>query len=247
MIFRQPLLNGVLLKRYKRFFAEIKHKETTILAHVPNSGSMRGCCDPGSLCRFSKNDDPMRKLKFTLEMVQANSTWVGVNTTIPNKIIHEAFINKTIDEWNKYNHIQKEVTINEKSRIDFALWSGTETKFEFKKLDLKKSKLKFHFIEVKNVSLAENNLALFPDAVTERGQKHLKDLMNLMDWGHTTEILFTIQRADATSFAPADHIDIEYGRLLRMAKKRGVLITPLLCSISENEISLTNKKLDLNF
>lgn len=246
MQYHRPLLEGVLVKRYKRFFADVEHDGRTILAHVPNSGSMKGCSEPGSPCRISFDDSPTRKLKYTLQMVKSPQSWVGVNTQIPNKIVSEAFERKILPAWANYNRIQREVAINDKTRIDFALWkSDAEEKLAFKTFDLQKGPLKFHFVEVKNVSLVENNVAVFPDAVTERGQKHLKELMQLTEWGHTTEILFTIQREDAETFGPADLIDPEYGKLLREANKKGVVITPLLCQLTENEVSLTEKKLPL--
>ena len=118
---------------------------------------------------------------------------------------------------------------------------------EMKKADLKNGKTKFHFIEVKNVSLAENEVAMFPDSVTERGQKHLLELMQLIDWGHTCEILFTIQRTDGKTFSAAHMIDPEYSKLLEQAHKHGVKISPLLCDLSHKGIELTNKLIPLKF
>ncbi len=252
MQYHRPLLEGILVKRYKRFFADVDYNGKTILAHVPNSGSMKGCSEPGSPCRFTFDDSPTRKIKYTLQMVRSSQSWVGVNTQVPNKIVFEAFEKKLLPHWRKFNCGQREVAINGKTRIDFAFWknrsrkeASLKDKIEFKSINLKKSKKKFHFVEVKNVSLSEDGTALFPDSVTERGQKHLKELIQLVEWGHSAEILFTIQRMDVERFAPADHIDAEYGKLLRRANKKGVIITPLLCHLTEKEVLLTKKTLPL--
>lgn len=245
MKFTKPILEGTFLKRYKRFFADVELDGETVIAHVANSGSMRGCNIPGMPCLISFDDNPARKLKYTLEMVKAPGSWIGVNTQIPNKIVKEALENKLFENLKDFIHIHPEAKINDKSRLDFALSVNPE--IEFKKVDLKSGKDKFHFIEVKNVSLAEDNISKFPDSVTERGQKHLKDLMQLMDWGHTCEILYTIQRTDGKVFSPASEIDPKYAELLKQADSHGVIISPYLCDLSAEGISLTNKKLSLRF
>ena len=245
MRFTKPILEGTFLKRYKRFFADVTLDGQTVVAHVPNSGSMKGCNIAGSLCRVTHDDNPERKLKYTLEMIQAPTSWVGVNTQIPNKIVREGIENKILKHWKKYNFHQGEAKINDKSRLDFVL---CEEEFgEFKKVNLKTTKQKFHFIEVKNVSLVEDGIAKFPDAVTERGQKHLLELMKLIDQGHTAELVFTIQRSDATVFSPAKEIDPEYAKLLKQAQDHGVILSPLLCSLSTEEVLLTPETLKVKF
>jgi sugar fermentation stimulation protein A len=245
MDFTKPILEGVFLKRYKRFFADVELNGETVVAHVANSGSMRGCNTPGMPCLISFDDNPSRKLKYTLEMVKTPHSWVGVNTQIPNRIVKLALENNIFETLKDFKKIHPEAKINDKSRLDFALSKNAD--IEFKKIDLKKGKDKFHFIEVKNVSLVEDKIAKFPDSVTERGQKHLKDLMQLIDWGHTCEILYTIQRTDGKIFSPAMDIDPAYADLLKKAYDYGVTISPYLCDLSKQKISLTNKKLTLHF
>jgi sugar fermentation stimulation protein A len=177
-------------------------------------------------------------------MIQTPTSWVGVNTQIPNKIVREAVEAKLLPHWKNYDYYQAEAKINEKSRLDFVL-SDREI-YDFKTINLKTSKEKFHFVEVKNVSLVEDGIAMFPDAVTERGQKHLEELMKLIDMGHTAEILFTIQRTDATVFRAAHEIDPDYAKLLKKAKDHCVLITPLQCKLSSQEICLTPEVLPLD-
>jgi sugar fermentation stimulation protein A len=178
-------------------------------------------------------------------MVKTPDSWVGVNTQIPNKIVKEALENKIFENLINFQHIHPEAKINDKSRLDFAL--STNPEIEFKKIDLKKGSDKFHFIEVKNVSLTESGIAKFPDSVTERGQKHLNDLMQLIDWGHTCEILYTIQRTDGKTFSPASEIDPKYAELLKKAHRHGVTISPYLCDLSSQGIWLTNKTLPLTY
>ncbi len=243
MRYEKPLIEGRFLKRYKRFFADICVKNKVITAHVPNSGSMKGCLFNNAPCLVSFHDDPARKLQYTLEMIQTPTSWVGVNTQMPNKIVKEALEKKLFPRLHSFLRIIPEAKINDKSRLDFALCNDFD--IEIKKVDLKTSKTKFHFIEVKNVSLVEDGIAMFPDSVTERGQKHLKDLMQLLDWGHTCEILFTVQRTDAHAFSPATSIDPVYSDLLKKAIQSGVLVSPLLCHLSQEEIYLINQPIPL--
>ncbi len=243
MQFTKPILEGTFLQRYKRFFADVKIGQETVVAHVANSGSMKGCNTPNSPCLVSFDDNPERKLKYTLEMIKTPTSWVGVNTQVPNKIVREAIEAKLLPHWKNYDYYQAEAKINEKSRLDFVL-SDREI-YDFKTINLKTSKEKFHFVEVKNVSLVEDGIAMFPDAVTERGQKHLEELMKLIDMGHTAEILFTIQRTDAKLFRAAHEIDPDYSKLLKQAKDHGVLVTPLKCQLSAKEIVLTPEVLPL--
>ncbi len=243
MEFSKPILEGIFLKRYKRFFADVELNGEIVVAHVANSGSMRGCNMPDMPCLVSFDDNPARKLKYTLEMVKTPTSWVGVNTQIPNKIVKEALLSDSFEQYSKYKKVHAEAKINDKSRLDFAL--STDPDIDFRKVDLKKGNDKFHFIEVKNVSLVEDKVAKFPDSVTERGQKHLNDLMQLIDWGHTCEILYTIQRTDGKMFAPAADIDPVYAETLKKAQDHGVVISPHLCALSPQGIYITNKKIPL--
>ncbi|RYZ67324.1 MAG: DNA/RNA nuclease SfsA, partial [Proteobacteria bacterium] len=205
MKYRVPLDEGLFLKRYKRFFADIQWQGQTLIAHVANTGSMKGVNNPGQPCLFSHTDNPDRKLRQTLEAIRSMSgAWIGVNTATPNAIVRETLerivaappaekFHKSWSHWHGYDSVKPEFKISAETRLDFALGkTGSDKK---------------HFIEVKNVTLAEGEVAMFPDAETTRGQKHLQELMKLVDEGHTAEILFTIQRNDCEHFAPAHLID----------------------------------------
>ncbi len=226
------LYQGQFLKRYKRFFADINYDGEIIVAHVANTGSLKSINIPGQPCLFSKSDNPERKLQYTLEMIQAPSGgWVGVNTSHPNRIMKKAAEAQWFDHWKNFSRVQSEVKINAKTRLDLMLFNEGENKK--------------HYIEIKNTTLVENGLAQFPDAVTERGQKHLQELMLLKKQGHGAEIVFTIQRTDAETFAPADEIDPVYGQLLRKAHKQGVLITPVVIETSSQGLTVSRRLLPL--
>lgn len=241
MKFVKKLQTGVFLKRYKRFFADVELQGQVVVAHVPNTGSLKSVNIPHLACRVSETDNPERKLKFTLEMIQAPSgAWVGVNTSTPNAVIKEVLTHAVVEKriygdslkhWTKYSDLKPEYKISKETRLDFCLFNDVEGPK--------------HFIEVKNTTLAVETTAMFPDAVTERGQKHLKELMALIDQGHSAEIIFTIQRGDCDSFAPADDIDPEYGRLLRQAQVHGVKITPVVLEVEEDSIEFKGRVLPL--
>lgn len=226
------MLEGKFLKRYKRFFADFELNGKLEVAHVANTGSMKSCNLPGSACLVSPSSNPERKLKFTLEAIKApTGSWVGVNTSRPNQMVKKAFEEKLFPHWKVFDHIQAEVKINSETRLDFLL-SNEKTK---------------RYVEVKNVTLAESIngqlWALFPDAVTERGQKHLKELMHLMDQGFEAEIVFIVQRQDCQGFAPADKIDPEYGKLFRLACEKGLVVSAFQVDISPEGFKLTAKQL----
>ena len=246
MKFENPLIEGVFLKRYKRFFADIRLDKETVVAHVPNTGSMKGCSEPESASLMSPATNPERKLRYTLEMIRTPKSWVGVNTSNPPVLVRELFASRTVPHWKDFDGFQAEVKINAQTRLDGALWKSSEQK-NIKNGKLTKLEAPLHFFEIKNVSLAENGVAMFPDAVTERGQKHLQEMMDLMEQGFTCEMIYVIQREDCTAFAPADHIDPEYGRILREAVKRGLKVSALPCRLSEKEIVLQAKSLPLTF
>lgn len=233
MHFEQKVKEGIFLKRYKRFLADVQVGKEIITVHVPNTGSLKSCNKPGSECLFSEHFESGRKIPYTLEAIASEKTWVGVNTSWPNKLAEECFMQKTFPHWHKFDRYQAEVKISEDSRIDLVLWSAEDIP-EIKKLkwaDVPKAK-NLHLVEVKNVTLKEGNCALFPDAVTERGQKHLLELMQFMDKGFTAEMLYIIQRDDCREFAPAENIDPTYAELLRKAQKKGLIITPLVVKVS---------------
>ncbi len=225
MKFTSPLIEGKILKRYKRFLADVELPSGEVITtHVANTGSMKTCWEPGWKVLLSYHDNPKRKLKHSLEMTSNEKTWIGVNTSLPNKLGHEAIQNGTIKELQGYPVIRPESKVGN-SRLDLLLTGSSD--------------LPDCYVEIKNVTLkGEHQNVLFPDSVTERGQKHLKELIHLVGLGKRACMLFIVQREDAQSFSPADHIDQKYGELLRMAKERGVLILCYQCELSETEINI---------
>ncbi len=226
MIYQYPTLSsGILLKRYKRFLADIQLDSGEIItAHCPNTGPMTGVCEIGSPVQVSHSDNPKRKLAYTWEMIKINQTWVGINTNIPNKVIKLALEKKILPELaNDYTTIKPEVPYgeNKNSRIDFLLTGENKKPI---------------YLEVKSTTFAEANLALFPDTVTTRGQKHLKELMNLVP-DNRCVMLYFINRSDCDLFAPGDRMDPEYGKLFREAVKKGVEILPYRFKITPEGIN----------
>ncbi len=219
------LINGTLIKRYKRFMADIQLEDGSIVtAHCPNSGSMLGCNIPGSRVMISRSDNPGRKLAYTWELVQADGHWVGLNTMLPNRLAEEGILNGTVSELQGYTTLRREVPYgSERSRIDILL-EGEQGRC---------------YVEVKNVTLVEDGVALFPDAVTTRGQKHLRELMQMVQQGNRSTLLFTVQRGDGAAVTPADRIDPEYGILLREAAKAGVELLAYRAEVQPEQIRLT--------
>ena len=246
MQFDKPVYEAKFLKRYKRFFADVEIDGETVTAHCPNTGSMKTCIEEGIDCLVSYTDDPKRKLKYTLELTKPGKSWVGVNTGRPNKMVEELFYHSPLEHWKQYDRCATEVKINDKSRIDLVLWNSKDfDKKKPKPEDIQNHQV-FHFIEVKNVTLKVGKQAQFPDAETTRGQKHLIELMDLVDAGQGAEILFTVQRGDVDSFAPAEEIDPKYTNLLREAKEKGVFITPLKAKLTKKETSLLDETYPLD-
>ena len=162
MKFKEKLLQGTLIKRYKRFFVDIKYQNETITAHCPNSGSMMGLLNKGNIVWFSESNNPKRKLKYTLEIVNVDKQLIGINTQLANKIVLEALNQKKIRNLDKFYNIKTEAKFSDKTRFDFLISNDQEK----------------CFLEVKNVTLVRNDkIAEFPDAVTFRGTKHLKELI----------------------------------------------------------------------
>ncbi len=222
----QPLIPGTLVRRYKRFLVDVQLETGEVVtAHCPNSGSLKGCNDPGNPVLISESHNPKRKLRYTWELVKVGNVWVGINTIYPNKLVKESILNGTITELQGYHTVRSEVPLGEHSRVDLLLEGPNH----------------ICWVEVKNVTLVEDHRALFPDAVTLRGQKHLKELMQVKANGDRAVIFFVIQRADGEVFAPADSIDPEYGRLLREAHRAGVEIIPYQAAVTPQEISLSHR------
>lgn len=246
MIFTEPLKEGIFRRRFKRFFAEIESEGEILTAHVPNTGSLKGCLLPNSRCRFTVSSDPSRKLAYTLQMVQDGKHWVGINTMAANLVVWHAWQDKLVAQWKKYDACQKEVRLHAKTRLDLALWKGSETLPATERLNpTSLDQHHLHFVEIKNVTMAFDGVAMFPDAVTTRGQKHLEELMELNRRGHTAELVFLVQRSDCRTFAPADSIDPVYGKLLRAAVRAGVKLSAFPCDVSEKGIRLLAKPLAL--
>jgi len=221
-----PLIPGTLVLRYKRFLADVALEDgSTITVHCPNSGSMKGCATPGSRVYISRSSNPDRKYPFTWELVEAEGFWAGINTGLPNYLVREAIENGTARELQGYDTIRPEVAYGERSRIDLLLESPGQR----------------CYVEVKNVTLVEDDRALFPDAVTIRGQKHLNELMRVVREGDRGVIFFTVQRGDGQSVSPADAIDPEYGRLLRLAMRNGVEALAYRAVVTPEEILLTDR------
>ena len=222
MKFTNSLFKGKLIKRYKRFFTDIKLNNSIITAHCPNTGSMKGLLDEGNNVWVSKNDDPKRKLKFTLEMIEANNVLIGVNTHRANKIVHHGLKNKLINEFKSIDKIQSEFKYSNDTRFDF----------------LCDNKL----LEVKNVTLLrDSKIAEFPDAVTSRGTKHLKNLINSIKKGYKPFVLFLTQIQGINNFKIAKDIDNEYYKNYLFAKKAGVKFIAYRCILSSKEIKIEKK------
>jgi len=210
------LFSGVLIKRYKRFLADIELSSGEVItAHCANTGPMLGVCTPGSRVMVSKSDNPKRKLAYSWELIEVTDnepTWVGINTGLPNKIIKLALEKRLFPELGEYQEIKPEVAYgkDKKSRVDFRLSGGEKT----------------IYLEVKNTTWADKRLALFPDTVTERGQKHLRELIEVVKGGDRAVCLFFINRGDCNEFAPGESADPTYAKLLREAVNKGVEILP---------------------
>jgi sugar fermentation stimulation protein A len=249
MKWQRPLVKAQFEKRYKRFFADVILEKRTEVAHVANTGSLKSCLSAGVDCLVKHSDNPERKLRFSLEALKSPAgNWIGINTSVPGGLVKEAFEKKNFKHWNEFTAIESEVKLSAETRIDFVFGDG--------KIDRKnvlKSQGRLHFVEIKNVTLASGDYAVrkgrahFPDSVTERGQKHLRELMALVKKGHTAEIFFCVQRTDCIVFSPADEIDPEYGKLLREAHKKGVRITAAIAHFDEQGAYLTGSTLPVVF
>ena len=226
MKFTKSLIKGKLVKRYKRFFTDIKLNQETIVAHCPNTGSMMGLLDEGNEVFVSKNDDPKRKLKYTLEIIKVKKNLVGVNTHFANKIAFHGLSNNLVKEVKNSNNIKPEVFFDKETRFDFLVEKNNQKTF----------------VEVKNVTLSrKDKLAEFPDAVTSRGSKHLKTLIEATKKGYKTYLLFLVQIQGVTDFKIAKDIDKEYYENYKLAKKAGVKFLAYRCKISSKEIKIEKK------
>ena len=226
MNFENKLISGQFIKRYKRFFVDIKINNKIITAHCPNTGSMHGLLKKGNRVWISKSNNPNRKLKYTLEIIEDKSTKVGVNTHSANKIVHHALQNSLIDELDNISEIKPEIKFGLNTRFDFLV-SNENYKA---------------FIEVKNVTLSrEKSIAEFPDAVTTRGLKHINELLKASKKNYKIFILYLIQRDDCNSFTVAKDIDPNYATTLKKAINNNLKILCYDCKFSSKGIKLNNK------
>ena len=226
MKFTKALIKGKFVKRYKRFFADVKVNKSVITAHCPNTGSMMGLLDENNDAWVSKNDDPKRKLKFTLEILKSKNNLIGVNTHLANKLVLEGLQNNSFIEFKNLKKIQSEVFYNKETRFDFLV----------------KKKNKKYFIEVKNVTLIRNSkISEFPDAVTTRGSKHIKTLVEASKKGYQCYVLFLVQISNCKYFKIAKDIDKEYYKNYKIAKNTGVNFIAYNCKITSKEIKVDKK------
>ena len=226
MIFENELISGTLIKRYKRFFVDIKVKNKVITAHCPNTGSMMGLLKKGNKVWLTKSNDIKRKLKYTLQIIEVNGSKIGVNTHLTNKIFYESLLNGNIINLKKTDILFREKQFNKNTRFDFFI----------------KQKNKGIFIEVKNVTLSRfKNIAEFPDAVTERGLKHINELLVAKKKGFDVYLAFVIQREDCKKFKIAADIDPNYKKLLTVALKNNLKVICFDCKFLSKGIIINNK------
>jgi sugar fermentation stimulation protein A len=221
------LIKGILLKRYKRFIADVEMPSGEIIqAHCPNSGSMKACNEPGRPAYLSRATNPKRKLKHTWEMIEMPTSLVGINTNTPNRLVEASVLAGVIPDLAGYESVRREVKYGNNSRIDLLLESPERCKC---------------FVEVKNCTLREQRIAYFPDAVTQRGLKHIHELGEQVRKGNRAVVFFLVQRMDTERFKPADHIDPAFGRALREAVRSGLIPLAYDVEMDERKIRLRRK------
>ena len=226
MKFNKTLIAGEFIKRYKRFFVDVKIGKEEVVAHCPNTGSMMGLIKKGNKVWLSKSNNPKRKLKYTLQIIEDQNTKVGINTHLTNKIVFDALSKRKIKNFKNLDKIQQEVRFGKNTRFDFLI---TE-------------KNKKTFIEVKNVTLSrQNDIAEFPDAITSRGLKHIQELLKAKKKGFEIYLFFVIQRNDCSKFELAKDIDPEYCELLLKAVKKNLKILCYDCKFSTKRIQLNRE------
>ena len=226
MKFTKALIKGKFLKRYKRFFADIKVNKEIIIAHCPNTGSMMGLLNENNDAWVLKNEDPKRKLKYTLQILKTSKNVIGVNTHLANKLVDEGLQNNTLLKFKNLDKIVKEKFYNKETRFDFLV---------------EKNKKKI-FIEVKNVTLIrDGKTSEFPDAITTRGSKHIKTLMDAHKKGYECYVLFLVQIENCKYFRIAKDIDNEYYENYKLAKKSGVKFIAYNCKVGSKEIKIDKK------
>ena len=227
MDFGQQLIPATLIRRYKRFLADVRLEDgTDLTVHCPNSGSMTGCAGEGWPVMLSESQKPGRKYRHTWELVNNGRCWIGINTHRANTIAAEGITHGTVTELSGYGGLRREVPYGDRSRVDILLENEDSS----------------CYVEVKNVTLVDGEgRYAFPDAVTVRGQKHLRELTAMVTQGHRAAMLFVIQRSDGNIFVPADSIDPDYGDELRRALASGVEVFAYRADVNPKGITLTER------
>lgn len=220
------LITGRLVSRYKRFFADIELENGEVItAHCANTGPMTGVCKLGSPVLVSHHPSPKRKLAYSWEAIYLDEQWIGINTSLPNRVIGHMLDHHLLPELEPYNTVKGEVAYgNEKSRIDFLLTNGEDSSQKT-------------YVEVKNTTWCMGSLALFPDTVTTRGQKHIRELMSVLTEDTSAALIFFINRGDCDRFAAGAEADPEYARLLKEAIAKGVKVLPCRFAIEPPTIT----------
>lgn len=227
MHFQHPLIAGTLQKRYKRFLSDIELADgTTITAHCPNPGAMTGLGTPGLPVWVSPARNPARKLKYTWELLRVDDAFVGINTQHPNALVEEAIVNRRIPELSGYAGLRREVKYGQNSRVDLLLTDPGRPPC---------------YVEVKNVHLRRTGPAEFPDSVTQRGAKHMRELANAVAEGCRAVVLFVVQRTDCDTFAVAADIDPAYAAAFDAARGGGVEALCYRCEISLQGIEISGR------
>lgn len=222
----KPLLFGTLIKRYKRFLADVKLEDGSVITvHVANSGSMKTCATAGWKVCVSDSENPKRKLRYSLEMIHNGTTWIGVNTMLPNHVAMEGIKEGKVEELQGYKEFLSEQKYDESSRIDILLKKEDEA----------------CYVEVKNVTYVLDNTYLFPDAVTSRGLKHLNALLRTKELGHRAVMLYLVQRGDGKIFKPAKEIDPAYAQRLKEVHKNGVEVLVYQVDVQPNSLQIVQK------
>ena len=228
MNFENELIPGVLIKRYKRFFADIKLRNKVVTAHCPNPGSMFKLLKKGNYVWITESNNQNRKLKYTLQIIEVDKIKYCINTHITNKIVHESLEKKLVESLKRYNFIRPEKKF------------GTNTRFDFLLNDTKNDKKAF--LEVKSVTLSrKKGHAEFPDSVTSRGKKHLENLMLANKQGYESYLMFLIQIENCRSFGIASDIDPEYSKVFKYALKKNIKVLCYDCKFSNKGIKINNK------
>lgn len=224
MRFSTPLIPAILLRRYQRFLVDVQLADSEVVtAHCPNTGSMLSCSLPGSPAYLSKSANPQRKLPYSLEMVFASKTWIGVNTSRTNALVADAIERGLVPELHHPDRIKREVRTSPACRLDLAVFHGSTPTF----------------VEIKSCTWVDEGWAMFPDAVTARGTKHLLELRDLVRKGGKAAVFFLVQRSDAIGFRPAEKIDPLYARTLREAHDDGVAVLAYQAAVSPEAIHVT--------